>query len=142
MIRREKAYKIGLELIDKYLEYVKNQRDDLNARDLPVEYVNTALEAPLSFIEGIKDDVTEYENFKNGNFLKITDISSIGRLLVGARIYKGMSEKDLADKLKVKESRILADEANEYFNISISRAQQILNAIDPSISFSLTLEVE
>lgn len=142
MIRNEKSYKAGLELIDKYLEYTKTQRDELNARDLPPECINTALEPTISFIESIKDDIAEYENFKKGNFPKITDISSIGRLLIGARIYKGMSEKELADKLNVKESRILADEDNEHFNISVSRAQQILTAIDPSISFSLTLEVE
>jgi HTH-type transcriptional regulator/antitoxin HigA len=40
-----------------------------------------------------------------------------------------MSQKDLADKLKIAESQISRYEKNEYRGISIERVNEILNAL-------------
>jgi len=53
----------------------------------------------------------------------------LGRLLIGARIYRGLSQRELASRLGVHESQVSRDERNEYGSITVERASRILEAL-------------
>ena len=50
---------------------------------------------------------------KRGDLETLHSLSSIGHWLIGVRIAKGWSQRDLADKLGVSEAQVSRDERND-----------------------------
>jgi transcriptional regulator with XRE-family HTH domain len=70
-----------------------------------------------------------YERAQRGSFESVTNLHGLGRLLIGARIYRGLSQRELAARLGVHESQVSRDERNEYGSITVERASRILEAL-------------
>ena len=83
----------------------------------------------LSFRAQLEEEIETYEKIKRGDFETIENFDGLGRSLIALRINKNMSQKDLADKLKIAESQISRYEKNEYRGISMERVNEILNAL-------------
>jgi transcriptional regulator with XRE-family HTH domain len=54
--------------------------------------------------------------------------------LIGVRIAKGLSQKELAELLGVSEAQVSRDERNEYHGITVERAQYILQKMGVQIN--------
>ena len=66
---------------------------------------------------------------RRGELAPVTDLNSIGRLLIGLRIWSGLTQRQLAERLRVSESIVSRDERNEYHGVTVERAQKIFNAL-------------
>jgi transcriptional regulator with XRE-family HTH domain len=53
----------------------------------------------------------------------------MGQLLISARIARGLTQRQLAEKLGVNESQVSRDERNEYHGVTLDRAARILEAL-------------
>jgi Helix-turn-helix len=129
MIRTDKEYKEFCEKIEKDREVILLQRAALEQMNLTEEEVKRALEPLISFNQQLVDEVLWYERVRRREFGTINDLTSIGRVLIALRIANQISQKDLADRLRVNVSQISRDESNEYHGISLDRAQRILDAL-------------
>jgi transcriptional regulator with XRE-family HTH domain len=49
--------------------------------------------------------------------------------LISARIAKGLTQRQLAEKLGVNESQVSRDERNEYHGVTLDRAARILEVL-------------
>src|SRR5262245_34676360 len=58
---------------------------------------------------------------------------AIGRLLIALRIANGLTQRELARRLGVDESQVSRDERNEYYGITVERAQRILDALGATV---------
>ena len=67
---------------------------------------------------------------RRGELGTLTSLTSIGRWLIGVRIAKGLSQKELAELLGVSEAQVSRDERNEYHGITVERAQHILQTME------------
>lgn len=81
----------------------------------------------------LREEVEEYERLKRGRFDTFVNLSGLGRTLIALRIYKGMTQKELGEKLGVSEPQVSRDERNEYHGASIEKIQRVLNALDVTI---------
>ncbi|MCY3959441.1 MAG: helix-turn-helix transcriptional regulator [Chloroflexi bacterium] len=73
----------------------------------------------------------EYESIKADNF-EIKDLNVVAELpatLIGARISQGLSQKDLAERLSLKEQQIQRYEATDYASASLRRIKQVVSAL-------------
>lgn len=125
MIRSEKEYQDAHARLKRENERLKAERKRL-AETLSAEEVERALEPTRSFLEQIQEEMVSYERLKRGEFRELHNFSGLGELLIGLRIFRGLSQKDLADKLGCHESQISRDERNEYHNITLARAHRLL----------------
>lgn len=100
------------------------------------------MQPSMSFHAQLKDEIQWYENVRNGNELPIMRISSIGRMLIGLRISRGLTQKQLALRLGVSEAQVSRDENNEYHGITIERVQRVLNALGASVEAKAVLSLE
>ncbi len=89
-----------------------------------------AIDPLLSFSAQLKDEIEGYEKIKRGDFDSIKNLCSVGRTLIALRIFKGMKQKELAQKLNVSEAQVSRDEANEYYGASVEKIQKVLDALD------------
>jgi ribosome-binding protein aMBF1 (putative translation factor) len=138
MIRTEAEYKKAQEKLDQERETVRRQREQLEEMDLSEEEVERALEPMISFRDGLREEIETYEQMCRGDLSALYDLRSIGRWLIGARIAKGWSLSELADKLDVSVQQVSRDEQNEYGGITTRRAQRILDAL--GVQFRLEVE--
>ncbi len=88
-----------------------------------------ALDPLQSFSAQLEEEMEAYERAQRGSFEATTNLQGIGRLLIGARIYRGLSQRELAAILGVHESQVSRDERNEYRSITVERASRILEAL-------------
>jgi transcriptional regulator with XRE-family HTH domain len=133
MIRNDTEYKRVLQQIEEGHAHFHAQRASFQEHGVPAEAAQIALQATESFLLGLEEDAAAYLNAKNGHLAPLDDLKHIGRWLVHARIARGLSQKELAERLGVSEAQVSRDERNEYAKVGVDRAQSILDALGVSL---------
>lgn len=136
MIRTESEYRDALERLGQDREIIQEQRKRLEELGLNSEEVNRAMAPFLSFHEQLREEVEGYEAMRRGDRAEIENLEEIGRILIGLRIARGFSQKDLATALGVSESQVSRDERNDYHGITIERAQRVIRALKGRVRLS------
>lgn len=134
MIRNENEYKSAVRRLSEQEERLKLQATQLKKMALTKTEINRVLNPIRSFHEQIKDEVVSYERLKRGEFDELQNFAGIGQLLVALRIAKGLTQRELAERLDVSESQVSRDERNEYHGITVERANRILSALEVEIA--------
>lgn len=138
MIRTETEYQRTLKRLDDDRVYLKELKKSLGSEGLSSEEADRAMQPALSFHAQLKEEVETFERMKRGDLDTLYNLSGIGRWLIGVRIAKGWSQKQLAGHLGVSEAQVSRDESNEYHNVTVERAQRILEVMD--LSFRMEVE--
>ncbi|WP_404407921.1 helix-turn-helix domain-containing protein [Jeotgalibacillus malaysiensis] len=129
MIKTESAYKKALEKLQEDKDFIQKQRKVLADMDLTKEQVEKALQPAITFHEQLKEEVIYYERIKRGEFEPIINFHNLGKSLIAYRIYLGLSQQELAERLDVSASQISRDERNEYYGATLERLQQVMEAM-------------
>jgi DNA-binding XRE family transcriptional regulator len=137
MIRSETEYQAALSRLAQDQEFAARQRAALVETGLKPEEVERAMEPLLSFYAQLTEEIAWYENVRRRNFAPIRRLTEIGRMLIALRIANGLSQRELADRLGVSEAVVSRDERNEYHNITVERAQRILDALNETVTTSV-----
>lgn len=134
MIRSENEYQEALTRLRDDEDFAQKQRSALADAGLLSEQIERAMQPTLSFQAQLEDEVRWYERVRRRDFGTLSRLTDIGRLLIALRIANGMTQRELAARLGVSEPQVSRDERNEYHNISIERAQRILDALQESVT--------
>ncbi len=137
MIKTEKDYLEAKSRLAQEFKTLENHEKKMKASGMTGEQVKLAMDPLVSFTLQLKEEVAEYEKLKRGQFDPFVNLDGLGRTLIALRIYKGMTQKDLADKLAVSEPQVSRDERNEYHGSSIEKVQRVLDALNVKIESKL-----
>lgn len=96
---------------------------------LTEEQVEKALQPSITFHEQLKEEVVYYERIRRGEFEPIINLHNLGKSLIAYRIYVGLSQQELADRLGVSASQVSRDERNEYYGATLERVQEVMEAM-------------
>ena len=129
MIRNEKEYKEAVERICQEKERLGTQKAELKALGLGSDEIKRALDPMRSFHQQLEEEVQSYERLKRGEFEEMLNLHGLGQLLVSVRIARGMTQRQLAERLGVHETQVSRDERNEYHGVTMERATRILEAL-------------
>jgi len=129
MIKTEKEYLEAKKRLEQEHRSLDIHKKKMKASGMSREQIKIAMNPLESFTLQLKEEVFEYEKLKRGQFDPFINLNGLGRSLVAFRIYKGITQKDLADKLEVSEPQISRDERNEYHGASIEKIQRVLDAL-------------
>jgi transcriptional regulator with XRE-family HTH domain/Zn-dependent peptidase ImmA (M78 family) len=93
-------------------------------------------EALRSQLDDLRREIVEYEALRAGVFdvESLEILKDLPKALIKARIASGMSQKDLADKLGLKEQQIQRYESTDYATASLSRIREVLAVLLPSLT--------
>ena len=138
MIQNEYQYKISQAKIrELQLEEIELNRikDNLHPRQFKIR------QNGLQGMTGdILLDIAEYEELKgHPSSIKIKSFNEIPVALIKARIALGMTQKDLAEKLGMKEQQIQRYESNQYSSAGFQRLAEIATALDVKLNDSFLL---
>ncbi len=127
MIKNERQYKVTRAQAAKFsdaLNSLRQRTDEEGIHPLIAKAQEDALSSQLSDLE---NELREYESLKSGDFQVdslgvVADLSSI---LIKARIAQGLSQRDLAERIGVKEQQIQRYEATDYASANLARIKEV-----------------
>jgi ribosome-binding protein aMBF1 (putative translation factor) len=137
MIKNERQYKITKAQIAKF----GSALEELNARSGAKSRLRKLEEDALrSQLGELRDEVRQYEKLRSGGPkpIHIDSFDELPRALVEARIVAGLSQKDLAERLHLKEQQIQRYEATDYGSASLTRLKEIAQALGVDLTGEMT----
>lgn len=86
---------------------------------------------PEAQLEDLREQVREYERLREGEAVTVdvTDVGELPGVLIQARIAAGLTQKQLAERLGIKEQQIQRYEATEYRSASMRRVSEVADAL-------------
>lgn len=95
-------------------------------------------DALRSQLDELQAELREYESLRarGGKSLKSASLEELPQTLIQARIGRGITQRELADRLGLKEQQVQRYEATNYASASLTRVQQVARAL------GLRLQVE
>ena len=138
MIRTDTEYRRALDRLREETETLRAQRDHLAGLDLSSTEVDRAMAPMISFHAQLEEEVDAYTRMRRGDLGPLRSLTAIGRWLVGARIARGLTQQELAERLGVDPSQVSRDERNDYRGITVDRAQRVMDAL--SVRFTAEAE--
>jgi predicted XRE-type DNA-binding protein len=133
MIKTEQEYKRCMTQVAQQEQLLAEQRAELEKMGLTKEQIERGLAPARFFGERLKREIHEYESYKSGQFDMRCTLDNIGRQLIAFRIYKGISQAELAKRLGVSPPQVSRDERNEYGGASMEKIKQVLKALEMEV---------
>src|SRR5262245_3159852 len=126
MIRSEAEYRDAVARSRKSGERLIEYREELRCQGLSTEEVEMTVGLAVQIHDDLNEEIGLYERIKQGDLSGFESMREAGLLLIAARLARGLSQRELAERLDVHESQVSRDEKNEYQGVSLERAAQIL----------------
>ena len=132
MITNERQYKITRAQAEKFanaLDTVRARvRGQTELHPLLIQAQEDALKIQLA---DLRAQLAEYEALKTATppFAQLQSVAELPKALIKARISQGLSQKDLADRMRLKEQQIQRYEATEYASASLARIREVVAAL-------------
>jgi ribosome-binding protein aMBF1 (putative translation factor) len=132
MILNERQYMITKSQIKKFQSATENLE-----KDPPQDNENEKLRHQSYLgslngeIEELLEQVEEYENLKSRKIdrLECKSLEELPEALIKARIFRGLTQGQLAELLNVKEQQVQRDEANGYANSSFTKILKVKSVL-------------
>ena len=88
-----------------------------------------------SELEILREQLAEYEALRSGRIavLELDSLTALPDALIRARIAGGLTQKELATRLGLKEQQIQRYEATRYAGVSLERIQAVAEALGVKI---------
>jgi hypothetical protein len=137
MIRNEAEYKEAVTRLAEEKRRLADHKDRLQSSGLAPDEIERVIDPIASFHLQLAEEVGSYDRLKRGEFDQLKNFEGLGGLLIALRISKGISQRDLAKLLGVHETQVSRDERNEYFGITVERANKIIDALGARLKTSV-----
>jgi hypothetical protein len=130
MIKNERQLavtKTKIEVLRQALADLPSQREDL--ADPLKAAQKDALESQLV---DLREEVRDYEALLSGStrILRKRPLAELSQALIEARVASGLTQKQLAERLEMKEQQIQRYEATDYISASHGRILDVVDALD------------
>jgi HTH-type transcriptional regulator / antitoxin HipB len=133
MIQNEYQYKITKSKMDDLAKVLKTLTTE--AESLPPLMIEATRNGFQTQIDRMQTELQEYDDLKAGKVeITLGAIEDLPKVLIQKRISLGMTQRELADKLGIKEQMVQRYESTGYESISYQRLIEVWNALETSIS--------
>ena len=147
MIKNKRGYAIAKSQIKKLEESLILTQQELKQGEGPDSRHKKLLIDKASLehlIDQLKQDVEDYEKLSNGDIkeIRINGIHKIPELLIKTRIAKGLTHKELAEKLGWKEQQIQRYEAADYDSVGFGNLALVEYALGIHENIEIVFRME
>ena len=142
MIKNERQYRITKSQAEKFADAIRRvEKAPSSANPLVVKASREALESQLA---DLHSEIEEYERLLTGDvhLVEVESFQELPAALIRARIAAGLSQKDLGERLDMKEQQIQRYEATDYAGASFSTLSAIVNALGVSMREDILVPTE
>lgn len=137
MIRNERQYRITKTQAQKFEEALNGLMSRRDGDPLLLQLESDALESQL---EELREQIEKYEGLRSGetSSIVVNSFEELPHALVKARIALGLSQKDLAERLGMKEQQVQRYESTNYQSASMTRLHEVVQALGVNVRLEFT----
>ena len=143
MIKNERQYRITKAQASQFADALRN------LQERPAEHLHpmlrrAQLEAIRSQHADLEAEIRDYESLQRQRpaVIEARSLEELPGALIRARIALGLSQKDLASKMGIKEQQLQRYEATEYAAASLTRIREVADALGVRISERVLLPMK
>jgi len=132
MITNERQYRITNGQVSRLKNAIEKFDFNETAQRLGSKLLAQAeLDAMISEVDNLESQLREYDALKSGGqfSLRAFKIADLPRVLIQARIIQGLTQRDLASLVSLKEQQIQRYESESYSSASLRRLLEIADAL-------------
>jgi len=135
MIKNERQYRITKAQASQFSNALRSLEEQ-SAEHLHPLLRKAQIDAARSQYAELEADINDYEGLQRARpaVIEAQTLEELPRALIRARIALGMSQKDLAQKMGLKEQQLQRYESTEYAAASLSRIREVGQALGVRIS--------
>jgi ribosome-binding protein aMBF1 (putative translation factor) len=132
MIKNDREYRItkaqAKRFEDALEELSRRRRSRKSVHPLLVKAQRKAVESQL---QSLRKELAEYDKLRRQGEkgIDVSQIEEVPSVLIRARIAAGLTQKELAERLGVKEQQIQRYEATRYASASLTRILEVARAL-------------
>ncbi len=137
MITNERQYRITKARLSDFQKAVTAyDLDEATKRIGSSVLAKAELKALKSETEVLSEQIQEYDDLKSGavTILRAENLDELPSILIRARIARGLSQRQLAGKLNLKEQQIQRYESDQYASASLRRLTEVARALHLKIT--------
>ena len=132
MIKNERQYRFTKTQVNRFERALAELRSR-NPEDIDVHplIAKARVDAVSGQLADLKEQLRVYESLKAGEFevKQLEVVSDLPTMLISARIAQGMTQKDLAERIGLKEQQIQRYEATDYAKASLARIREVARGL-------------
>lgn len=142
MIKNERQLQITKEMIIKFEQAIDQLEHHPSPSDpTDPEMRQVQLAALNSQLHDLRAEVVEYEALREGRVkrLKLDSFGELPHALIKARIAAGWTQRQLAERMGLKEQQIQRYEATDYESASFARIVEIVESLGVRVRYDIEL---
>ena len=137
MISNKRQYSNTQKQLEKFNSVLDDLKNNVEtAQDLNQQIRHQVhLDAVNSQIESLEEEISEYEQLKSGEVQKLyfDSFSQLSEALIKARIVRGLTQEQLANRLGLKTQQVQRYESTNYVAASLERISKVIEALNIEI---------
>jgi DNA-binding XRE family transcriptional regulator len=137
VIKTQREYEQTQKILEQWRTSGEKLRASIEAAGLSPEHVELAMQPHLTMRDQFEGQLDWYDRARCGQIWPLPSLTDIGLSLIALRIARGLTQRQLAERLGVNEAQVSKDEKNEYHGISVERAQRIIDALEGSVTITV-----
>lgn len=142
MIKNEREYRITkaqAERFERALAELSTSEGDPSLQPLLKKAQREGIQSQL---EELQEQIAEYDALQSGRWsvLSLDSLEELPQALIKARIAAGLTQRELAERLGLKEQQIQRYEATEYASADLARLNEIARALKIRVREDVFLE--
>ncbi len=137
MITNERQYRITKSKLSEFMEAVNSfDMYEATRRTGSPVLAKAEIDALRSELDVLSDQLKEYAAVKSGavTVFEVDSLEALPVLLIRARIAKGMSQRQLAEVVGLKEQQIQRYESDRYTTANLRQLEEVATALELDIS--------
>lgn len=139
MIKNERQYKITRAKVDEVcVELAALERAPL-PEGLSPEMREMQFEALRGTLGDLEAELAGYDALHDATLIEATGIGEFPTALIRARIARGLTQRELAERVGLAEQAIQRYEAGDYAGVSFARLVEIADALDVTVHYDVRL---
>ncbi len=142
MIKNERQYRITKARAEQFALTLSELAQNRGAQQIHPLLEKAQEEALQSQLDELREELQEYEALQSGKqkIVAINSFDELPKALIKGRIGLKLSQKDLAERLGLKEQQIQRYEATEYSSASLTRLKEVIGALGIKVRKDLSLD--
>lgn len=131
MIKNERQYRISKAQLLSFQEALANLNNTARPVGVDPRLVSAQREAMVCDVEELEANLSEYEALRDGKLVRFVadSFAEVPLVLIKARIAQGLTHKDLAARLQLKEQQVQRWESTDYSGASVDTLKQVIDVL-------------
>lgn len=139
MIKNERQYKITRSRADEIRVAISELEQAPLPDGLSLEMRELQVQALKGTLGDFEAELADFDALHDAKLIEATGIEAFPTALIRARIARGLTQRQLADRLGIAEQSIQRYEAGDYAGVSFARLVEIAEALDVTVNYGVRL---